>query len=105
MQTVKVLYKLVDGAHFFVSNDEASLGLCVAHVDVEKAFDAVEVQLSKLFKKNHGIDAVFEPSMSSLAFAAWVKGQQAANASQPSPGVAGQVPWLKNDSGTLAHAE
>ena len=97
MQTVKVLYKYVDGAHFFVSNDEASVGLCVAHSDLETAFDAVESQLAKLFKKNHGVDAVFSPSMSSMAFAAWAKGQQAENASMPSPGVAGIVPWMKNE--------
>jgi hypothetical protein len=51
-----VLYKVVDGAHFFVANDEASVGLCVAHADVKKAFNAVEVQLTKLFQKNHGVN-------------------------------------------------
>lgn len=104
MTTVKVLYKFVDGAHFFVANDEASVGLCVAHSDVEKAFDAVEVQLAKLFKKNHGIDAKFEPTMSSMAFAAWLREQQAQNLSKPSPGVAGQVPWLKNNTEQLTAA-
>jgi hypothetical protein len=97
MKTVKVLYKYVDGAHFFVSNDEASVGLCVAHCELEKAFDAVEIQLTKLFKKNHGVEAVFSPSMSSMAFASWVKNQQAENSSMPSPGVAGMVPWMKNE--------
>ncbi|MBC7158516.1 MAG: hypothetical protein H5U21_00490 [Porphyrobacter sp.] len=102
MKTVKVLYKFVDGAHFFVSNDEASVGLCVAHESLEKAFDAVEIQLTKLFRKNHGIEAEFSPSMSSMAFAAWVKNQQAENASMPSPGVAGQVPWMKNEPAIAA---
>lgn len=95
MKTVKVLYKLVDGAHFFVSGDEASTGLCVAHSNVEKAFDAVTVQLTKLFKLNHDMDVEFESSMSFNAFAAWLKCQQDASATAPSPGVAGIVPFLK----------
>lgn len=102
MQAVKVLYKFVDGVHFFVSGDEASTGLCVAHANVEKAFDAVEIQLKKLFKKNHDMDMDFTPTMSAMAFASWVKTQQAANLSMPSPGLAGQVPWLKADHASAA---
>lgn len=101
MKQVKVLYKFVDGAHFFVSGDEATTGLCVAHKNVEAGFDAVPVQLKKLFKMNHDIEADFEPSMSAMAFAAWVKCQQAASATTPSPGVAGVVPWMKAEE---AHA-
>lgn len=97
MDTVKVLYKFVDGAHFFVSGDEASTGLCVAHQDVQKAFDAVPVQLKKLFEKNHGMEVDFQPFMTAAAFASWVKGQQEASASAPSPGVAGVVPWVKSE--------
>ena len=96
MVAVKVLYKFVDGAHFFVANDEASLGLCVASQNVEAAFDAVEVQLEKLFKLNHGKNVKFSPSMSALAFAAWVRKEQDEAASMPSPGVAGQVAWMKS---------
>lgn len=95
MKAVKVLYKFVDGAHFFVSGDEATAGLCVANKDVAKAFNAVPVQLSKLFKLNHDINASFEPSMSLPAFASWMEGQQAAVASMPSPGIAGILPWMK----------
>ena len=97
MTQVKVLYKFVDGAHFFVSNDEASAGLCVAHNDLETAFDAVETQLTKLFKKNHNIDAVFSPTMTALAFVAWQKNLQDGNLNMPSPGMAGMVPWIKNE--------
>jgi hypothetical protein len=97
MTNVKVLYKFVDGAHFFVSNDEASVGLCVAHNDLETAFNSVEIQLEKLFKKNHGVEVKFSPSMSAMAFAAWTKHQQNENSSMPSPGIAGMVPWMKNE--------
>ncbi len=78
MNTVKVLYKNVDGAHFFVANDEMSTGLCVAHCDLEKAYTAVAIQLKKLFIQNHGIDADFEPSMSPSAFVNWLESQQKA---------------------------
>ena len=60
MKKVSVLYKYVDGAHFFVSDDEKTLGLCVAHKDPIKAFDAVSVSLTKLFKENHGEEATFD---------------------------------------------
>lgn len=95
MKQVKVLYKFVDGAHFFVSGDEATTGLCVAHKDVAKAFGAVPAQLSKLFKLNHGMDVTFEPALSLMAFAGWAEGQHAASASSPLPGVAGVIPWVK----------
>ena len=94
MKQVKVLYKCVDGAHFFVSGDEASTGLCVAHKDLAKAFEAVPVQLSKLFKLNHDITTKFEPSMSLTAFVEWVEHQHAASANAPAPGIAGVVPWM-----------
>jgi hypothetical protein len=69
--TVKVLYKNVDGAHFFVANDEGSTGLCVAHSDIAVAYDAVSAQLTKLYKQNHDIEASFQPEMSPSAFIKW----------------------------------
>ena len=51
MQTVNVLYKYVDGAHFFVSGDEKTLGLCVADKDPIKAFEEVGSTLTTLFKR------------------------------------------------------
>lgn len=95
MQTVKVLYKFVDGAHFFVSDDEASLGLCVAHTDAHQAFDAVSVQLKKLFKLNHNIDANFQPTFTTAGFVDWLKERGAQSLSGPMPGLAGQFPWSK----------
>jgi len=58
MKTVNLLYKYVDGAHFFVSDDEETLGLCVAHTDLVAALEAVSSTLTKLFKENHGIDVI-----------------------------------------------
>ena len=56
METVNVLYRHVDGAHFFVSGDEKAAGLCVAHKDLAKAMEAVSSALIMMFKENHGID-------------------------------------------------
>lgn len=92
---VKVLYKFVEGTHFFVSDDEQSAGLCVADDEIEIAFNAVEVQLEKLFKLNHGMNMKFEPSIDAMTFAAWVKSQTDHASSQPTPGVAGQAQWHK----------
>lgn len=61
--TVKVTYKLIDGAHFFVSSDGDALGLCVAHADLETAFKEVSHQLNVLFSKNHGVSAKFYPTV------------------------------------------
>ena len=56
METVTVLYKYVDGAHFFVSGDKKAAGLCVAHKDLAKAMVAVSSALITMFKENHGVD-------------------------------------------------
>lgn len=90
---VNVLYKFVDGAHFFVANDEASVGLCVAHTDVKAAYGAVATQLTKLFKLNHGEEVEFAPAMHVDAFVGWLEEQKIHNASKPSPGLAGTIGW------------
>jgi hypothetical protein len=91
--TVKVLYKNVDGAHFFVANDEGSTGLCVAHSDLAVAYDAVSAQLTILYKQNHDIEASFEPEMSPSAFIKWLLEQEKAAHSAPTPGIAGISGW------------
>ena len=90
---VNVLYKFVDGAHFFVANDEATTGLCVAHADVKKAYGAVAPQLTKLFKLNHGEEIEFYPAMHVEAFVYWLESQKSHGLSKPSPGIAGMIPW------------
>ena len=59
--TVRVLYKYVDGAHFFVSDDKKAIGLCVADKDLKKAFDEVSRVLEVLFRENHGEEVRFTP--------------------------------------------
>lgn len=97
MQTVKVLYKCVDGAHFFVSDDEATLGLCVAHKDPVKAFKAVGTTLKKLFAENHGVDAEFIPNLSLQAFQEWLENRNTESLMKPVPGTAGIFPWTVNN--------
>ncbi len=98
MQTVNVLYKYVDGAHFFVSGDDKSLGLCVAHKDPVKAFEAVAATLTKLFKENHNEDAIFHPESSSHAFQQWFVHRSEEAMTRPAPGISGVFPWSRADA-------
>ena len=98
MQTVNVLYKYVDGAHFFVSDDDKSLGLCVAHKDPVKAFEAVGSTLTKLFKENHGENAIFYPELSVHAFQQWFMHRSEEALIKPAPGTAGVFPWSRTDA-------
>lgn len=61
--TVNVLYKLIDGAHFFVSDEREASGLCVASTDLKTAFDEVANQLNVLFEYNHGQKSAFRPAV------------------------------------------
>ena len=60
---ITVTYKVIDGAHFFVSDDKVAAGLCVAHGDLKVAFEEVGKQLSILFKVNHGMDCTFSAAV------------------------------------------
>lgn len=96
MQNVNVMYKYVDGAHFFVSDDEASTGLCVAHTEPAKAFIAVSMALTKLFAENHGEKNVeFVPSINLQAFLQWFTTKRDDAMKQPTPGTAGVFPWAR----------
>lgn len=61
MSTINVTYKCIDGAHFFVATDKEAAGLCVAHTDMETAFNEVAKQLNALFAFNHGKKTNFKP--------------------------------------------
>jgi hypothetical protein len=61
--TIKITYKYIDGAHFFVTDDKEALGFCVAHNDLKVAYEEVSNQLSALFEYNHGVKATFIPSV------------------------------------------
>ena len=88
-ETVNALYKYVDGAHFFVSGDSKTRGLCVAHKDLATAFEAVAPALTTLFKENHNEDAIFVPEMSLQAFQKWVEHRSNEALMAPVPGLAG----------------
>lgn len=97
MKQVKILYKYVDGAHFFVSDDEKTLGLCVAHTDLETAYNAVSAELNKLFKENYDEDIDFQPEYDVRSFRHWLDQQAKLNMSGPAPGIAAMLPWMKGD--------
>lgn len=94
MRSVKVLYKNVDGAHFFMSGDTETRGLCVAHKNLEVAFAEVAPALSILFKENYDEDVTFVPEMSFQSFRKWVEHRSDEALMAPVPGLAGVVPWM-----------
>lgn len=98
MQTLNVLYRYVDGAHFFVSDDEKTLGLCVAHKDPIVAFETVGVTLTKLFKENYNEDAKFYPELSVHAFQKWFVHRYEEALNGPVPGTAGVFPWSRTEA-------
>ena len=97
MQKVKVMYKHVDGAHFFVSGDKKSLGLCVAHQDLATAYNAVSPTLKKIFKENYGKNVDFKPELSLPEFQQWLETIEQAleqgSVMVPTPETAGMLPW------------
>ena len=93
MQKVTVMYKHVDGAHFFISGDEKARGLCVAHQNLATAFYAVSPTLNKPFKENHGEDVDFKPEVSLEDLQHWTDtiGKQAMKV--PTPETVSMLPW------------
>lgn len=63
MKGVGVVYKYIDGMHFFVAADKAAAGLCVAHEDLTTAYHEVGEQLSALALFNHGKNIKFHPAV------------------------------------------
>jgi hypothetical protein len=61
VSAIKVAYKFVDGAHFFVSTDKEAAGLCVANTDLQTAWNEVSAQLNALWHFNHGKEGNFKP--------------------------------------------
>jgi hypothetical protein len=76
--TIGVIYKYIDGAHFFVSTDKAAAGLCVANTNLETAFNEVATQLNALFEFNHGQKTSFYPPVSFAEFKKTVEASTAA---------------------------
>ncbi|MCH7889081.1 MAG: hypothetical protein IIA00_07365 [Proteobacteria bacterium] len=96
MFAVSVNYSIVDGAHFFTSDDAKWAGLCAASVNLKDAWNDVAFQLNTLAKLNHGIESPdFQPASSFDEFLADVKAVMAdLLAASPPPksgGVAGAI--------------
>ena len=72
-KAVQVIYGVLDGAHFFTGADSFSQGLCVAHMDLKKAFNEVSVQLKNLAEVNHQVQAEFVLSTSFEEFVSYLK--------------------------------
>lgn len=95
--TVKVLYKFIDGAHFFVSNEREAAGLCVASADLKTSFDEVANQLNVLFEHNHGRKSNFRPAVPFEAFKHAIEASQliAKSADQSGMMMAAMIqPWM-----------
>jgi len=82
---IKVGYKYVDGAHFFVAKDQFAAGLCVAHADLYKAFVDVSEQLEKICKHNHNMEVNFKPAFSFEKLQQYVSLIMRDNATAPYP--------------------
>jgi hypothetical protein len=63
MSTISVMYKCIDGVHFFVTTDKDAAGLCVANNDPAVAYAEVAHQLNALFKFNHNKECNFVPAV------------------------------------------
>ena len=97
---VMVLYKYVDEAHFFVSDDKSTIGLCVAHKDLETAWHSVGQALATIWKENHRVDAEFSPEMTFEAFSRWrAEMQRLKERGFLNPGIAGRLIWIWNEAG------
>ncbi len=96
---IGVLYKHIDGAHFFVSYDKEGAGLCVASTDLKTAFDEVAKQLNVLFEHNHGKKSNFQPGVPFEVFkratdASWLIAKGADQSGMMIP--ASIQPWMSN---------
>jgi hypothetical protein len=99
VNTIKVTYKFIDGAHFFVTTDKEAAGLCVANTDLKAAFDEVAAQLSAIYAFNHGKKCNFQPVVPFETFKGVIDAiQQAAKAADQSGTIVANTvqPWMGN---------
>ncbi|MGO9049549.1 MAG: hypothetical protein ACLP19_05210 [Xanthobacteraceae bacterium] len=102
MSTINVTYKMIDGAHFFVTTDKEAAGFCVANTDLQKAFNEVSLQLNALFEFNHGQKFNFHPSTPFETFKMAIEGSQliAKGADQSGAITAAMIqPWMTEQVG------
>jgi hypothetical protein len=99
VNAIKVTYKFIDGAHFFVTTDKEAAGLCVANADLKTAFDEVAAQLSAIYAFNHGKKCNFQPAVPFETFKGVIDAiQQAAKAADQSGTIVANTvqPWTGN---------
>ena len=58
---IPVDYEIVESRHFFTAAGQLGQGLCVAHSELETAFDEVGRQLQVILAQNHGFEATAVP--------------------------------------------
>jgi hypothetical protein len=100
-KSLKVKYSFVDGAHFFVSHDKDTIGLCAASADPKTAYLEVSKQLSAIFKHKTGKDWQFKPTVPVEVFVEWVEKAVYAAALAPKPIIATPssiVPWMQQEA-------
>lgn len=103
METVNVLYKYVDGAHFFVSGDEKAAGLCVAHKDLAKAMEAVNSALITMFKENHGLEiSAAYPLMFAPSSEAMISSISESTTVEIEEGADSAFPWVLSEDAYAA---
>jgi hypothetical protein len=55
LEEVKLIYKLIDGFHYFLGGDEWSHGLIVLDMDYDVAREEALVMLREVLRENHNI--------------------------------------------------
>jgi hypothetical protein len=96
---ISILYKYIDGAHFFVSETSEAAGLCVASKDLLQAFTEVGLQLAAIYQHNHGVKTQFKPAIQFEEFKHLVECLRSACDDVDSDGLvipASIQPWLAN---------
>jgi len=91
---VSVMYKFVDGKHYFISNDEVTKGLNVSNTDMKKAFSSVGFELSKLINKNYNQSVKFVPAITFNSFKQWHTMILANTISDSTPSISGAFNWV-----------
>lgn len=92
-QIVTVVYKYVDGTHFFVSGDEMTTGLCITHADLSIAYRKVAPAIGALIEDRRGESVFFVPELPFETFERWLAMIDIDALEGPVPGIAGEAHW------------
>jgi hypothetical protein len=95
-KSITVIYKFIDGAHFFVSTDKEAQGLCAASPDLLVAYNEVALQLNAIHKANTGEEVQYSPVTPLSVFQSWLEKTYSLVASAPKPLMpipSAEMPW------------